>query len=620
MKTRLAYILKLYLLLLLIFIIQKPVFMFLDTPEGAAYGVADSLRVVANGLLLDVPMTGYLVALPLLAVIVSCWTTRSIRPRRWMSWYYALISLVVCLTFVADLSLYPFWKFKLDATIFYYIDSPGDAFASVSAGYIVLRVIAIGLCAAAMFMLLRALTPAVLPPVGSTRAKAGCTAFFVAVIVPLAISIRGGVSESTTNIGKVYFSADEYLNHSAVNPCFSMFYSVSKAENYADEFDYFDEDARARLFDGLYTATGTAADTVSLLNTTRPNVLIILMEGFGGNVIKQKGDGPEVTPCYNRLASEGIFFTDCYSNSFRTDRGMVSALSGYPAFPTLSVMKIPVKSRTLPCIANSLNAEGYSSMFLYGGDINFTNMQSYLRTGGYGEIVSDADFTAEEKKDNPWGVNDDVTFDRLFRMMKEQRHGPWHICFLTLSSHEPFEVPYRRLKDKIPNAFAFTDECLGRFIDRLKKTDLWRNLLIVCIPDHGYLDPTGSTHEQHHHNTMLWTGGAVRAPRRITTTMNQSDMAATLLGQLRIDHSEYTFSRDVMSPAYTYPFAFFTYSGGIGFADSTGYTVYDIVGERVLENSTAETAPAAATDSLTAVRTEKAKAILQTFYDDFGRR
>ncbi len=609
MKQRLTFLASLYALLLAVFAVQKPVFLFVNSPAGASYGVGDALDVTASALLLDIPVTGYLFALPLLVVAASCMATSRIRLRRWLSWYYAAAAAAVSLAFIADLSLYPFWKFKLDAIIFNYIDSPRGAVASVSAGYLAVRAVALAAMTWALYACMRNVTPAVLNPIAGGRARAAATVATLLLGGPLAVSIRGGLGESTANVGKVYFSEDEYLNHSAVNPVFSLLYSLGKTADYADQFDYFDEPTRARLFDGLYP--DTAADTVSLLTTTRPNIIIILLESFGGQTVAATGGRPDITPSYNRLSAEGIFFDRCYSNSFRTDRGVLSALSGYPAPPTVSMMKMPVKSRTLPCIARTLNAEGYASSFLYGGDINFTNMQSYLRTGGYGTIIKDDDFTADERKDNPWGANDDVTFDRLDAIIASQTHEPWHIGFLTLSSHEPFEVPYSRLKEKIPNAFAFTDDCLGRFVERIRKTDAWRNLLIVCIPDHGYIYPEGITHEQHHRNTMLWLGGAVKAPRRVSTIMNQSDLAATLLGQLHIAHDDYSLSRDVFSTAYTYPFAFFSRTGYIGFADSTGHTVYDINAGRTVEDTR---------DGNEAGRTEKAKAIVQTLYDDIGRR
>lgn len=615
MKQRFAWLIKLYLALLAIFVTQKAAFMWIDKPAGAHYSVADCISVMAHGLLLDIPVTGYLIALPLLAAIASVWIARRIRLRAVATAYYVVVALCASVMFVADLSLYPFWKFKLDATIFYYTDSPKDALASVSAGYVALRLAVIAAYGALLLWVLRAVTPRQLEPMAGLKGKAAATLLMIGAAAPLAVSIRGGLGESTANIGKVYFSEDEYLNHAAINPCFSMLASIGKAEDYAAEFDYFGENERARLFDGLYAPTET--DTVRLLNTERPNVVVILMESFGGQFVEAVSGRKDIAPNYNRLAREGVIFTNCYSNSFRTDRGTVSALSGYPSFPTQSVMKLPMKSRTLPCLAASLNAQGYRSSFIYGGDINFTNMQSYLRTGGYGSITSDVDFSADERKDNPWGANDDVTFARLEQMIASQGRGPWHICFLTLSSHEPFEVPYKRLDEKIPNAFAYTDHCLGQFVERLRKSPAWRNLLIVCLPDHGFQYPSDITHEQHHHNSMLWIGGAVRQHRVVSTLMNQSDMPATLLGQLRIPHKEYTFSRDVFSTDYKYPFAFFTFKEGFGFADSTGHTVYGIISDKINEDSARNSKPS---EAETAVRVNRGKAILQSIYDDLGRR
>lgn len=305
--------------------------------------------------------------------------------------------------------------------------------------------------------------------------------------------IRGGVSESTSNIGQVYFCNDEFLNHSAVNPAFSLLASISKTKDYASQYDYFDEAERKTLFDGLYPTKGK--NTVELLNTHRPNILIILMEGFGATMIESLGGTQNASPNIDRLSKEGIWFTHCYANSFRTDRGTICALSGYQSFPDLSVMKIPAKSRTLPSIAGKLVKEGYHTDFLYGGDINFTNMKSYLLQSGYQKLTADVDFPMNQHQ-NAWGVNDDITFDHLFQMLTERQETPWHTTFLTLSSHEPFEVPYHRLPEAKPNAFAFTDHCLGEFVEKLKQTPIWKDLLIICLSDHGFYYPDNSGHGQ----------------------------------------------------------------------------------------------------------------------------
>lgn len=105
---------------------------------------------------------------------------------------------------------------------------------------------------------------------------------------------------------------------------------------------------------------------------------------------------------------------------------------------------------------------------------------------------------------------------------------------------------------------------------------------------------------------MIWTGGAVKKTCAVDKIMNQTDLPATLLGQLCISHEDFPFSRNVCSKSYDYPSAIHVYNGGISFVDSTGYTTYDIDGERAIFNADAE-------------REKKAKACLQLIYKKTAR-
>ena len=240
-------------------------------------------------------------------------------------------------------------------------------------------------------------------------------------------------------------------------------------------------------------------------------------------------------------------------------------------------------------------------------------MKSYLLESGYQRLKADVDFSLAQRQ-NPWGVNDDVTFEDLYQTIRKrtQKDSPWHTAFLTLSSHEPFKVPFQQLDEAQPNAFAFTDHCLGEFIDRLKQLPVWKNLLVICLPDHGFYYPMeGYAHDARiHHIPMLWLGGAVREPMVIDRIMNQSDLAATLLAQLGIAHKEFDFSRNVLGEEYVYPFAYWSFGGGVAFADSTGVSVYDLNAERPIIES-----PDASEN-----RVLRAKAILQSSYDNLGAR
>ena len=608
MKKRIAYISLYFFTVLLIFILQKPLFMLYNGSIEKGFGFADYMQVMVHGASLDAATAGYLTAFPFLLVLISIWF-RKFPLKKILYGYYILAAALISIIFVVDMALYTFWGFKLDASVFLYIDSPKEALASVSVGFILLRVLAILLLIALNSWVLLKITPSVL---NATRKRIAGTAGMLLLGGVLFIIIRGGVTESTSNIGQVYFSNEPFLNHSAVNPDFSLLSSMGKSQDFASEFNFFDEEKRAALFDGLYPTTD-GDSIIQVLNTKRPNILIILMEGFGGAFVEPLGGLPDVTLHFNRLSKEGIFFTNCYANSFRTDRGTVCTFSGYLGLPTASVMKIPAKSRTLPAIAEGLSKVGYKTDFLYGGDINFTNMKSYLLSTGYQRLTANTDFSLAEQTSNAWGVNDDITFEYLYNQLRNRKEeGPWHTAFLTLSSHEPFEVPYHRLEDKIPNAFAYTDECLGKFIDRLKQTPAWKDLLVICLPDHGFYYPREGSNAmpRFYHIPLLWLGGAVKQPMQVDKIMNQTDLAATLLGQLGLEHTAFTFSRNVLGSDYKYPFAFYSFNNGFSFRDSTGVTVFDNNSGSILFDE-----PEADESRL-----DKGKAILQTVYDDLGNR
>ena len=104
------------------------------------------------------------------------------------------------------------------------------------------------------------------------------------------------------------------------------------------------------------------------------------METFGGH--------PNVAVNMDKFAKEGILFSNFYANSFRTDRGLASIISGYPGQPSTSIMKYPEKTDKLPSIPRSLKNAGYSLEYYYGGDADFTNMRSYLVSSGIGRLFA----------------------------------------------------------------------------------------------------------------------------------------------------------------------------------------------------------------------------------------
>ena len=575
MAARVRYLVKTYLWTVMIFIIAKVGFM-VGCREGHAFGVGDVWEVIAHGLTLDLSTALYFLIVPFLLAVVSLWWTHRVLVTISRG-YFVLIAIAFALAFVADTSLYPFWNYKLDSSCLQYLTTPTEAMASVSTGYLLVRLIILVVVALLIWL------GYVRPPMHftPTRHRLAGTVGALVCIPLIVIGIRGGLSESTTNIGQVYYSQTTFLNHAAVNPVFNFLASLEHDANEVPDYPFMEESERAQLMEGLYPTESVAVDSV--LRSERPNIIVILLESCGGIFTEDIGGRKDIMPHLNQLVNEGVYFANCYANSYRTDRGTLCTWSGYPSFPRSSIMKMPAKSRFLPGMAKSLLQEGYKTSYLYGGDINFTNMRSYLVTIGFERFVWMKDYAAEEQNSAKWGVRDDITFATLYdEVTRFDADSHYLIGYSTLSSHEPWDVPTHRLKDEIPNAFNYLDGCLGDFISKVRQTPQWDNLLIVLLPDHGYTYfGVDEDHEEHDHVPMLWLGGAIKEPRRIEQICNQTDLPATLLGQLGIRHDDYLFSRDVLSSNYRYPFATHTYNNGITMKDSTGFAVYDLNANRL---------------------------------------
>lgn len=580
MRQRILFLVRMFLTTVVLFLGAKVVFMLVNR-SAQAFTAGDVLDVLRHGLTLDLSTALHFVVVPFLVTIASIWYTGRWLDRIVKVWF-AITAIAFALAFMADTALYPHWGYKLDASCLQYLATPTAAAASVSTGWLVIGLMGlIGLIGLLYFLFTWRLRP--LAPL---RRKWPYGVLCLAMAPLIFVGIRGGVDESTTNIGQVYYSQKPFLNHSAVNPVFSFLSSFESTMRDDVRYAFMTREECDSLLAGTYNTRSIGIDT--LLTTPRPNVVLVMLESAGGQFTRIGGKD-YVMPRFNRLCDEGVYFSQCYANSYRTDRATVSIWSGHLSFPTMSLQKVPKKNSKLPGVARTLVGVGYDTHYFYGGDINFTKKRSYLINSGFDRFTYKADFTRSEQRTAQWGVCDSIMFARVLEEIKTWQPDDKKnhlIGYNTLSSHEPWDVPIQVLDDPVENAFHYLDRCIGRFVDQLRQTPQWDNLLLVFIPDHGVkyagIDETTSLIM---HIPVLWMGGAVKAPRVIDTVCNQSDQAATLLGQLGISHDDFLFSRDVLSQTYTRPFAYHTFNNGFSLFDGTDFVVYDLTSDHPIVGS-----------------------------------
>lgn len=633
---QIIWFVKTYATFVVLFVLQKPLFLFLE--KGSATQPVDNIftelpAVIWHGLPLDLSMAGYLSVIPGFLSIAVVWLKRDlVKPI--MNIYFIIASLFITCSFLLNASLYPYWKYPLDSTpLFYFFTSPADAIASVSIWQVILSIVILIVLTIGVWFTLRMR--------GEKRQQysrysygyggfgsgkrnrfddfdrhRGRTSIILLLLTGLLfLPIRGGITVSTMNTGQAYYSQNAYLNHSAVNPLFSLLESITHQEDFASQYRFMKDKEADKIF---ATMTSTSDEnTYPLLNEATfkkgtPDILIVIMESFASDIMPSMGSYKDVAVCLDSIAQQSILFTRFYANSFRTDRGMVSILSGYPAQPTTSIMRYPRKTSQLPSIARNLaKYKNYKTTYYYGGDADFCNMRSYLVSQGYQHIISDANFPIEDKL-SKWGVPDHILAAKMMEDIKAQQNEkrPMLRILQTSSSHEPFEVPYHRLKDKRLNAFAYTDSVMGAIVREYRKLPRWKNTLIVFVPDHvgGYKEQLNDHDRSRYQIPLILAGGAISRPMKVGIIGSQHDIAATLLGQLGVEHREFTFSKNMMSDA-TPKFAFFAVNDAFGIVSEENSLIYDNRAKRIVYDKGEK-----------GFNLKRGQAYLQKLYDDLAKK
>ncbi len=502
--------------------------------------------------------------------------------------YTAIILFFVVIIVSADIELYKHWGFRIDATPLKYLASPTEAWASVSHLPVFwmlffLLIIYILLLLAFNEMLRRNTKFQIQRTQQQWITILVLLVFTLLLIIPM----RGGLQLAPLNQSSVYFSNNNFANHSAINASWSFLHGVmNKTSSSKNPYDYLLPVEAQKIKDSLYNQSGIS---VQLLDTVNPNIILIIWESFTDKATQLSVGSKVVTPYFNALKKEGIYFSNFYASGDRTDKGLAALLSGYPALPRTSILRTPNKASKLALLPRLFKERGYDLPFYYGGEPEFANIKSYLLSAGFDPIIQKNNFTAKDQN-SKWGAHDGVVANKLaYDLSKSVK--PFFATWLTLSSHEPFEIPtppvFRGDGNTIRflNSLNYTDEVLHAFIANCKLQPWWQNSLVIITADHGHNLPETDNRIDNFKIPMLWLGGALRDTGIVIDKISsQVDLAVTLAKQTGFMVDGFPLSKNIMDTAVK-EWSFFSFNDGFGFIQPGKAYLFDNVGRRFLSKT-----------------------------------
>ena len=359
MKRILVKFFASYLALVLAFVVLKPAFML---AHHSLYVSAPARSLVAamwHGLSMDLSMGAYFMVVPAILILVSCFVGAGRVMRRIECGYYIFAALVISLIAILDTALYSYWEFRLDTTPFeYFFSAPAMAMASVTTLQAIGGIIG-WLAVAALFYALFYYVAVRKPMPSSARVgRYGRAALSAFLMVALFLPMRGSVTVSTMNLSRANFSSDMRLNHAAINPAFSLMYSLTHSDDFASKFRFFSEDEARKLSASMIGPFAPSDSTEHLLSVERPDVYVVVLESFSSHLLPCMGGEP-IAMRLDSIARSGLLFDNIYASSFRTDRALVAVLSGLHARTIMAAT--PTSPTNLPSCARAASTKSYTT-------------------------------------------------------------------------------------------------------------------------------------------------------------------------------------------------------------------------------------------------------------------
>ncbi|TAL43453.1 MAG: alkaline phosphatase family protein [Chitinophagaceae bacterium] len=579
-----------------------------QTPAGL------TLQSLWYGLKMDLSMASY-ISVPVCLFTIAGLFIPFFQRGKIYSIYTGIILFVQFLLIVVDVEIFRAWGHRIDFTPLKYLSNPREVWASVSHLPIVWILLGLIIVYLLLLWIFRKVIYSSIRYLQNRKLKWVQTLVVLIFTGALIIPIRGGFQLSPLNQSSVFFSNNQFANNAALNASWNFMYSITLMNSLnRNPYEYMKEEEANNLVKNLFTTDNRIEQVVNVSDSSKTNIIIIVWESFTEKALHVNFDGKPVAPFFELLKKEGIYFSNCYSSGDRTDKGISSILSAYPALPKGSIVNYPEKTAKLPGLGEVFLNKGYSTHFYYGGEPEFANIKSYLTAQKFQQFVTVKDF---EKKDlnSKWGAHDEVVMKRLLNDLPAMKQ-PYFTTWLTLSSHEPFETPVpavfhgKDIKTRFMNSLHYTDSCLYVFINELKKLPTWNNTLVIISADHGHYEPMTGKRADDYHIPVLWLGGALKKKDVVVEkTVDQLDIAGTVVQQLGFKQNPFVFGKNYFDSSAKH-WAFFTYNDGIGFVTDSSRILFDNAGRRVVFEE----------GKVGKEQADIAKALMQVLYADFLKR
>jgi phosphoglycerol transferase MdoB-like AlkP superfamily enzyme len=481
---------------------------------------------------------------------------------------------------VGDIILYKYWDCIFSVRAYPYLKNISELFKNVSTFNFVFVVFYLGFITILFFYVSNKMK---LFAVFSIKwFQRGLV--IICLILLAFLAIRGGLREIPRNQSDGFYCSNRTYNISSINSTWNFFNVLVENQKFLEKNPY------KKLSDTIMLIRvnemqrdGVIKDVQIFSFSTQPNIVLITMEGVSAEVFKIHNGQIAHMPFLESLLDSSYYFMRAFSVGSRTEQGLAAMLSGSLATPYNNITDNISTLSDIPSILTTMNKRKYHTQFVFGGNVEFANMRAYLNQMGYDTVLDIVSF--DKKRDlQSLGVPDEYLVDALIDQY-EKLKLPFFLHTLTLSTHEPFDIPglktYSSEKKMYLQSVTYLDNQLKKLFSRLATNKKFDNTVFIITSDHGHKMPNNydiASKERYHIPMILYSKklNSVYRGYQDTSLFAQQNFPATLSYLLGWKEKNYLkFSRNHFTSMNRYTMSAFV--NGYLFQTDTSSISYDYV-------------------------------------------
>ncbi len=579
-RSHLAFVAAAAALLVAMFSVLRVALLVYNRELIGATPAATVAEAFGNGLRFDLRMVVF-ACLPSLLALCS---TRAMAARRAQRWWFGSVAAVALFLGVVELDFYREFHQRLNSLVFQYVrEDPKTVLSMLWYGFPVLRLLAAWALGSWLMMRLFAWaerrTRAVAAPAAARPPQPWGRRWLVLglCLVVAVLGARGTLRHGPPlRWGDAFTTESMFVNHLGLNGSLSLITAAKAELSEARDKRWVatlpPTEARDLVRAMLLTPADTLVDAerAALRRDHTPsaagtlpvrNVVVILLESFGGRYVGALGNRDRITPNFDRLAQEGLLFTRFFSNGTHTHQGMFATMACFPNLPGFEyLMQTPEGGHLFSGLPQLLSARGYDNLYVYNGDFTWDNQSGFFGNQGMTRFIGRSDYADPAFSDPTWGVSDQDMFERAALELDRGFGGkPFYALLQSLSNHTPYALPEvlpvarvtgHGALDEHLTAMRYSDWALGQFFERARRSPYYKDTLFVVVGDHGFGSPEQLTEmDMFRFNVpLLLIGPGVRETFGAArdTVGTQVDVVPTIMGRLGGSFRHQCWGRDLL--------------------------------------------------------------------------